>query len=189
MITGILLAAGAATRFGSQKLLARLPDGRRIIEASAMNLLTACAGNVVAVSRQDDELIEVLKSTGCRIVINEHADEGMATSIAAGVTASADATGWLIALGDMPWIRFDTVATLVDALRESSGTKIVVPVFGGQRGHPVGFTGNYRARLESLSGDSGARDILKSDAIFVEEISVDDEGIIEDVDTPADLER
>ena len=189
MITGILLAAGAATRFGSQKLLARLPDGRRMVETSATNVLTACAGNVVAVTRRDDELIEVLESTGCRIVINEHAEQGMGTSIAVGVAASADATGWLIALGDMPWIRVDTVATLVDALRESGGTKIVVPVFSGQRGHPVGFTGNYRARLQSLTGDSGAREILKSNAKFVEEISVDDAGIFADVDTRADLER
>ena len=188
MIIGILLAAGAATRFGSQKLLARLPDGRRMIEASAMTLLTACAGNVVAVSRRDDELIKVLENTGCQIVINEHAEQGMGTSIAAGVAASANATGWLIALGDMPWIRVDTVATIIDALRESSGTKIVVPIFGSQRGHPVGFTGDYRARLQSLTGDSGAREIVKSDANFVEEIDVDDAGIIADVDTRGDLE-
>ena len=189
MITGILLAAGAATRFGSQKLLARLPDGRRMIEASATNLLDACAGNVVAVTRQDDELIKILENIGCRIVINAHAEQGMGTSIAVGVAASANATGWLIALGDMPWIRIDTVATIVEVLRESSGTKIVVPVFGGKRGHPVGFTADYRARLQSLTGDSGAREILKSDANFVEEISVDDAGIVADVDTRGDLER
>ena len=159
-----------------------------MVEASAMNLLTACAGNVVAVSRRDDELSRILENAGCRIVINERAEQGMGTSIAAGVAASADATGWVIALGDMPWIRLDTMATLVDALRERGGAKIVVPVFDGQRGHPVGFTGDYRARLQSLTGDSGAREILKADAISVKEINVDDEGIIADVDTRADLQ-
>ncbi len=163
-----------------------------MVEASATNLLIACAGNVVAVTRRDDDLIKVLESTGCRIVMNEHAEQGMGTSIAVGVAASADATGWLVALGDMPWIRADTVAAIVDALRGSSGssgTKIVVPLFDGQRGHPVGFAAGYLARLRLLTGDNGAREILRSDANFVEEISVDDAGIIADVDTRADLER
>ncbi len=163
-----------------------------MVEASTTNLLIACAGNVVAVTRRDDELIKVLENTDCRIVINAHAEQGMGTSIAVGVAASADATGWLIALGDMPWIRADTVAAIVEALHESSGSggaKIVVPVFGGRRGHPVGFTGDFGLRLQALTGDSGAREILRSDANFVEEIAVDDAGVIADVDTQGDLER
>ena len=160
-----------------------------MVEVSATNLLAACMGNVVAVTRRDTELIKTLESTGCRIVINEHAEQGMGSSIAAGVAASVDATGWLIALGDMPWIRVDTAAAIVDALRESSGAKIVVPVFGGQRGHPVGFTVDYGRRLQALTGDSGARGIIQSDANFVEEVVVDDAGIIADVDTREDLKR
>ena len=62
-----------------------------------------------------------------------------------------------------------------------------VPTMGGKRGHPVGFSALYRARLQALSGDIGAREILKADANFVEEICVDDAGIFVDIDTPADL--
>lgn len=164
--------------------MAHLPDGRRLVEASASNLLAAGVDRVIAVTRSDPELMAVLQNCGCEIVVNEHADQGMGTSIAAGVAISFDARGWLIALGDMPSIRVDTVTAIADALR--SGARIVLPTMDGKRGHPVGFSASYRTRLQSLSGDTGAREIVNSDADFVEEISVDDTGIFFDIDTQAD---
>ena len=138
-------------------------------------------------TRRGPELMQVLEAAGCQVVIHDHADEGMGTSIAAGVAATADARGWVIALGDMPSIRVDTVMTVVDALR--AGARIVVPVVGGKRGHPVGFSVHYLARLLALTGDKGAREILAADASFVEEIGVEDAGIFADIDTMADLKR
>jgi molybdenum cofactor cytidylyltransferase len=187
LIGCVLLAAGSASRFGSQKLLARLPDGRTIVEAAVANLLAARVGNVVAVARRDAELIQVLESCGCEVVINEHADQGMATSIVTGIAATSAATGWVIALGDMPSIRVDTIAAVVAALQ--AGSRIAVPVMDGVRGHPVGFSARYAARLQALKGDSGARELLKADAAFVDEIVVADAGIFADIDTPADLKR
>ena len=135
-------------------------------------------------TRQDPELMDVLVACGCRVVINDHADQGMGTSIAAGVAATP-ATGWVIALGDMPSIRVDTVLTIVEALR--AGARIVVPTMDGKHGHPVGFSALYRARLQSLAGDTGAREILKTDTMFADEICVDDAGIFLDIDTRADM--
>ena len=146
-----------------------------------------CPGNVIAVTRRHPELIQVLKATGCRVVIHDHADQGMGTSIAAGVAATAGASGWVIALGDMPSIRVDTVMAVVDALR--AGARVAVPVVGGKRGHPVGFSAYYLARLLALTGDAGAREILAEDASFIEEIHVDDAGIFADIDTVSDLNR
>ncbi|MEO8385954.1 MAG: nucleotidyltransferase family protein [Betaproteobacteria bacterium] len=187
MIACILLAAGSASRFGSQKLLARLPDGRRMVEVSAANLFASGANNVVAVTRNDAELIQVLENCGCQVVINHRADEGMGTSIAAGVAASSAASGWLIVLGDMPSIRVETIMAVKSAL--DKGSRIVVPAKRGQRGHPVGFSAFYGIRLQALTGDTGAREILKTDATLVEEIGVDDAGIFADIDTPAELKR
>ena len=137
------------------------------------------------VVRRDSDLTDVLQSLGCETVINQHAEQGMATSIAAGVAATAAASGWLIALGDMPSIRVDTIVAVVDALQ--NGARIVVPTMAAKRGHPVGFSSKYYARLQSLTGDIGAREIIIADANFVKEISVDDAGIFADIDTPADL--
>jgi molybdenum cofactor cytidylyltransferase len=187
LIACILLAAGSASRFGSQKLLAPLVDGRRLVEAAAANLIAAGAESVVAVARRDSMLTNVLEACGCRVVINERAEQGMGTSIAAGVAATPDASGWLIVLGDMPSIHVDTIAAIVAAL--CRGARIAIPVMAGRRGHPVGFSADYLARLRSLSGDIGAREIIKADAAFVEEINVQDAGIFADVDTPEDLNR
>lgn len=187
LITYILLAAGSATRFGSQKLLARLPDGRRVVEASAENLFAAGAKNIFAVTRNDPELHRVLEACGCLVVVNDRTDEGMGTSIAAGVAASTAAGGWLIALGDMPSIRAKTIAAVAMAL--DNGSRIVMPVMGGKRGHPVGFSAAYQKQLLALTGDKGAREILKIDAALVEETSVDDDGIFADIDVPDDLKR
>jgi molybdenum cofactor cytidylyltransferase len=57
----------------------------------------------------------------------------------------------------------------------------------GKRGHPVGFSALYRARLQSLTGDTGAREIVNAEANSVEEIRVDDGGIFFDIDTQADM--
>ena len=185
MIAGILLAAGVGSRFGSQKLLARLSDGRRIIDASVANLAGVCGGNIVVVTRRDPDLMHVLQTLGCKIVINENAEQGMGTSIAVGVAAKPAASGWLIALGDMPSIRVDTMVAVINAMR--GGAPIVVPTMAGKHGHPVGFSAKYFARLQSLTCDIGAREIIKADANLVEEIYVDDAGIFADIDTPADL--
>ena len=71
------------------------------------------------------------------IVECAEAYRGMGHSLAAGVAAELDADGWVIALGDMPHIRPDTIRAVAQALER--GAELVVPVFAGQRGHPVGF--------------------------------------------------
>lgn len=151
-----------------------------------MNLIHASAGNVIAVTRRDPALMQVLEACGCQIVINEQPERGIGTSIAKGIAALPDAAGWLIALGDMPSIRVDTVAAVAAALQ--AGAHIVVPVFGGKRGHPVGFTAAYRSRLLSLVGDIGAREILRADESAIHEVHVDDAGILADIDIPSDLD-
>lgn len=184
-MTAILLAAGSARRFGSQKLLARLPDGRYVVEAAAGNLL-AGAGRVIAVTGRDDRLMQVLEDCGCQVVVNAHAEEGMGTSIAAGVRASADAAGWLIALGDMPCIRPGTIASVLDALNDDTG--IVIPTYAGQRGHPVAFAGEFGRELRALQGDGGARSVVAAHPHRLRLLPVDDAGILADIDTSEDLE-
>ena len=187
IITGILLAAGYASRFGSQKLLARLADGRRLVEASMSPLSAACSGNVIVVTRRDPDLIRLLETCDCRIVINDQAAQGIGTSIAVAVASASDASGWVIALGDMPFVRRETVIEIVAALR--GGAYIALPTMDGKRGHPVGFSARYRYRLQALTGDTGAREIINADANFVEAVSVADPGIFLDIDTRADINR
>lgn len=184
MITGILLAAGKGTRFGSQKLLVRLKDGRYVIEASAANLLAA-VGRVIAVTGRDERLMRVLDDCGCQVIVNERADEGMSASIGAGVTASLNADGWIIALGDMPYIEAATIAKIKLALEE--GAAIAAPTHQGKRGNPAGFARQYGASLCALSGDMGAKKMIDANLASTRLVEVVDAGIFADIDVVGDL--
>ena len=171
-------------------MLARLPDGRYVVEASAANLLAA-TGRVIAVTGRDERLMRVLDDCGCQVVVNDRALEGMGTSIAAGVRATQidNPDGWLVALGDMPYLHVATIIALRDQLIAAGG--IVIPEYRQQRGHPVGFGREYGASLIALQGDSGARSVisaaLATDPQAVQLLAVDDAGVLADIDTPADL--
>jgi len=110
----------------------------------------------------------------------------MGVSLAAGVRATPiDAAGWVVALGDMPWIAPDTVRRVARAIRD--GAPVAAPRYRGSRGHPVGFAAGLRADLLRLQGDRGARDILGRESARLVQIDCDDPGVLKDVDTPADL--
>lgn len=191
-IVGVLLAAGRGVRFGGAKLLAPLPRtshgvaaGTALGAASARHLVAAL-GDVVVVVRPGDSMLEhALAPSGARVVVCERADEGMGVSLACGVAAARDADGWIVALGDMPWIAPATILAVADALRE--GASIAAPVYRGQRGHPVGFAATHGPALVALRGDEGARAILREHGEEVRSIVVDDAGVLGDVDRREDL--
>ena len=191
-IAGILLAGGKGARFGGAKLLAPLPSashgvtaGTAIGAASALHMMAAL-NDVVAVVRPNDSMLNhALAPTGARIVTCERADEGMGASLACGVTATSDADGWIVALGDMPWIAPETIAAVADALRE--GAEVAAPAHRGERGHPVGFSRPYGSLLAALTGDEGARTIVAARQWALRIVDVADPGVLRDVDQPADL--
>jgi len=110
------------------------------------------------------------------------ADEGQATSIAAGIASAASADGWLIALADMPAIPPGVARMVADALR--TGAMTAAPTYNGQRGHPVGFAAALRDELLALVGDTGARSILARHPPLP--IAINDGGVLYDVDAPRD---
>jgi molybdenum cofactor cytidylyltransferase len=194
-IVGILLAAGIGQRFDPSgrrlKLLEPAPAGRHagvpLALASARNLLQAVGAVYAVVRRAEDasqqRLHALLSDAGCRLVICERAAEGMGSSLACGVQASADAAGWVIALADMPAVEPGSIRAVVQALRDGYDT--AAAFFGERRGHPVGFANSLYAELAALSGDDGARALLAAQTPH--RVSVADRGVLLDLDTPAGL--
>jgi molybdenum cofactor cytidylyltransferase len=187
--TGILLAAGLGTRFDpsgvQNKLLAPLPGGVPVAVQSARRLL-AVAAEVVAVVRPGAEtLAGVLDEAGCKVIVSANAGRGMGATLAAAVRATPDAGGWIVALGDMPWIEPATIEAVARAL--DAGAELVAPYYRGTRGHPVGFGSVHRDALASLDGDAGARGILARMTPLI--VEVDDPNVLRDVDLPSDLPR
>lgn len=187
MIRAILLCGGVAKRFGTAKLLAAMPQDATPIGVRAARSLIEGAGNALAVLRAgDDALARALRDAGCEVVESADCARGMGASIAAGVKASRDAEGWLIALADMPRILPATHRAVVDALKR--GAKLAAAVDAtGRRGHPVGFSSEYFADLAALDGDQGARSVIERHRAWLEVVRVDDPGIFFDIDTPGDL--
>jgi molybdenum cofactor cytidylyltransferase len=184
-ICGILLAAGAARRFGSDKLLHPLAGGVPVAVAALANLRAAIP-HVIAVVRPGVPALEnLLSGAGATVILCANADAGMGASLATAVSASGEVAGWVIALADMPYIRPETIQKIAASL--AAGAAIAAPAYRGERGHPVGLSARFRSQLEALRGDEGARALLKQNPSLIELIDVDDPGVCRDIDTPADL--
>jgi len=186
-IRAILLCGGAGTRFGGDKLLALLRDGTPIAAHAARNLLQGAGNALAVIPIGAAELRSVLEPLGCAIVESQRTAQGMGESLAAAITATERADGWIVALGDMPLIRADTIAAVRAALE--AGALLAAPVSerSGERGHPVGFSAALRDELVALRGDRGARSVLERHRDLLHAVATDDEGIFTDLDTREQL--
>ena len=181
-IVGLLLAAGSASRFGSDKLRHPLPHGVPIA-VQALRHLASEVGEVVAVVKPGDD--GLFQSEACKLVVCERADEGMGASLACAARAAGPCDGYLVALADMPYIRRSSIAAVRQALE--GGAALVAPYFRARRGHPVGIAGRFYEPLIALGGDEGAKRILTEYERELVKIPTGDPGVIRDIDTPADL--
>ena len=190
MFAILLLAAGHGRRYqeaGGQgcKLLADVSASLTVIRRSCETLLAPGWPIHVVTGPFDRELRQALQGFDVNFVTNVDGGNGLGSSIARGVAASPDADGWLVALGDMPFIRSGTILRIAEALK--AGAPIVFPVHHGKRGHPVGFSRRFRQDLLELEGDTGARKLLGSHASDCVAVEVDDDGVLRDIDLPSDL--
>lgn len=183
-IVGLLLAAGSGSRFGSDKLRHALPHGVPIA-VQALRHLKAEVPNLVVVVRPGGEGL----FQGEKVVVCANADEGMGTSLACAAKAAAQlypgADGYLVALGDMPFVRRTTIAAVRDAL--AAGAPLAAPYFRSRRGHPVGLSKRFYKDLSALRGDVGAKQLIREHERTLVKIPVGDPGVIRDIDTPGDL--
>ena len=185
MNVGILiLAAGRSTRFGTDKRLATLPGGRRVLDTTLSKVRASGLKFTVCLGVNDKHIADQLLQENVHCIQCHRADEGMGGTLA---EASGHILGWdavIVALGDMPWTASDTYRKVAARL---SPEVICVPSREGRRGHPVGFGSNFYSQLQSLGGDTGARHLLQRFSKHVVELPLDDSAIHRDIDTPADL--
>ena len=186
----IVLAAGQGSRFRQEagaerdKLVADC-TGRNgavhsMIEQVLINLPTSLEKRVLVTTVDRPQVIRMAKAYGCEIVLIE--STGMGDSIAAGVAACPQLSGWLIVLGDMPFILPSSIERVVASMADDC---ISVPVHEGEFGHPVGFGRSFGPGLMALTGDRGAKPLFAQARVV--EVAVDDPGVLWDVDVPASL--
>ena len=177
----LILAAGSARRFGSDKRLFPI-DGVAML-ARTVDVYRAVFDDVAVVIRPaESQVAALVQAAGARVVEAADAASGQSRSLAAGVAAFDQAHGLVVGLGDMPFVAPATLRAIVDEMA-AFPEHIVRPRHAGRPGNPVGFPASAFAALGRIEGDTGAREVIAAsdDVRFVE---VDDPGILTDVDQP-----
>ena len=182
-IAVILLAAGLSTRFGEQKMSHRLGDGQTIFEASIKQYQKVFK-NVTVVISSDSGLQKIATQLDINIVEVNDPTKGMSQSIIAGIQSQPDSSAWLIALGDMPYVKIETLIQLAEKATEIN---IAVPVYDSRRGNPAILGCGFKTGLLSLQGDVGAKELINRNELIVRKVHVDDMGVLHDIDRPEDI--
>ncbi len=188
-ISAILLAAGESKRMGKEKL--SLPWGKRtILERCLQTLLASRVKEViVVVNERTERILRHWSGKRVKVVTNPGYRRGMSSSIRWGIKhLSPECEGILIALGDQPLLRAQTINALVKAfVRDKS--KIIIPSFKGEKGHPVIFPKNYERDLLGLRGDQGGKSIIKKHPKEICFVPVRSKGVLKDIDTWSEYKK
>jgi molybdenum cofactor cytidylyltransferase len=187
LIDAVVLAAGQSKRMGKPKQT--LPIGGkamlgRVIEAFRGSKVD---GIIVVLGAQGSQVRRDVEFQDEVIVVNRRYKEGMSGSLRLGLGAVSDlADAVIIALGDQPFLRSETIDAMVDEY-VATRAPVVVPVYHGQRGNPVLFDRSLFAQVARIEGDRGAKSVVRGNEARVREVPVEDEGVLFDIDTPADF--
>jgi CTP:molybdopterin cytidylyltransferase MocA len=171
---------------------AMLPAGgnRTFVRAILECLRDGGMHDAVVVTRSGDAAIvaEVNAAGFGRAVVNARAAEGQLTSLIAGLDAidAPNVPAALVTLVDVPLVRAETIRTLCARARHSTA-HVVRAVYRGRHGHPVVFKRELFDALRRADPAVGAKEVVR--AATIEDVEVDDPGVVEDVDTPADYAR
>jgi molybdenum cofactor cytidylyltransferase len=184
VIGGIVLAAGAGTRFGGSKQLALL-DGRPLLEHVLRAVTASPVGRVLVVlGAGAEEVVARVDFHGAEALVCERWEEGQAASLACALAELTDCEAVVVAVGDQPRLSPDAIRRVIAA--RVDGVAAVRATYRGEPGHPVLLEHALFERLRNVTGDHGARNLLLS--VTTREVPCDDLGGGEDVDTPAQLD-
>lgn len=186
----VVLAAGRGSRFkGPTHKLTQPLGASSLLATTLRHVLASGLPMVVVATAAMSEVAGRSVATRDIVVVPEVGETrahplGIGYSIACGVGARPDASGWLILPGDMPMVQPETLQAIAHALGQHT---IAYAQYRGRRGHPVGFGAELFSELATLSGDEGARRLLAR--YPAQGVEVDDPGVLVDIDTVADLDK
>jgi molybdenum cofactor cytidylyltransferase len=185
-IGGVLLAAGASTRFGEPKMLLDW-RGKPLIRHVAEAALQAGLKLVVVLGAAPQPVRNALTGLDVRFVENPDWQAGQSTSLRRGLSELAENTGAaLFLLADQPLVTPEAIRALIENHNQTLAA-IIAPRVAGRRANPVLFDRVTFPALASLEGDTGGRAIF--DRFAVDYVDRPETGLLLDVDTPEDYQR
>ena len=178
----VVLAAGNARRFGSNKLKAEV-DGESLIRRA---LEAVPSGLVTVVVSQYPEILALAGEYGFEAVLNDQPGLGLSRSVRLGLEQLLDCDGVLFLVADQPWLKRDSAEALAALWAQNPG-KIAAMAHDGVRGNPCLFPARFYPELLELTGDRGGSAVIRrhEDALILLETDALE---LADVDTPAALE-
>ena len=184
---GIVTAAGSAERFGGRKLLTPI-DGEPLLDRTIGSLLDGGVDEIIVVvpkgSIELERDVNSFLDARVRPIENPDPSRGMFSSIQEAA-AEADGDAMVVMPGDMPFVRPETVTTLLAAYARKAA--IVSPRFNGKRGHPVVLPASLRDEIRAADPHVTLHEIIKKHQNERMDVDVEDRGVVRDVDRPEDL--
>lgn len=181
----VVLAAGGASRFGGNKLLATV-EGQALIRR-ALSAVPAEKFSAVAVVTQYPEILDLAREFSFTPVRNDAPEAGVSRSIALGLAALGDCPGALFLVADQPLLRRESVESLV-ALWQRQPDGVAALGHGGVRGNPCLFPAWLFPELLALRGDRGGSAVIRRHEDVLTLLEADPREL-QDADTPEALER
>ena len=187
-VIGVVLAAGLSSRMGAANKLTKKWQGkplvRHVVDAAIASELE---GTMVMMGHEAEKVAELLPPS-VTMVSNPDYESGMASSLrrAAEAALESEAEGLLVLLGDMPLVSAADINRLIDAFK-SSPKRIVQGAHGAEAGHPVLFPRHLWAEFAQLTGDMGAKPLLRRHADRVHLVDIGT-AALRDFDTAAAFE-
>jgi molybdenum cofactor cytidylyltransferase len=185
---GLILAAGQSSRMGDRHKLLEDLNGRPVIRHVVEHASASHLDRILLVSGY--RAAEVCVAAGTvESLYNPDYENGLSSSLKIGLAAiKEDCAGAFILLGDMPFVPADTIDRMIEAINTAPACVALVPVVEGEWAHPVVIKSELFAEIMSLSGDKGARAILKAHQDRVLLWPVNDRSLLIDLDTPDALQ-
>ena len=187
MISAILLTAGQSKRMDGENKLTKEIQGIPLIKLSVKNILASSIDELIIVLGYQKEIIEKLidKNEKIKFVFNKDFESGMASSIKTGLDNLSEKTeAFFICLGDMPMVNHDIYNQLI---KSKDNREIIVPNHKGQQGNPVLFAKTMKEKINTITGDMGAKKILELNKAKILNLEVNDQSIIKNFNTLDDF--
>lgn len=185
-LEGIVLAAGFSSRAGEFKPLMDF-HGEPAILVVVRKLREVCKDVIVVTGHRSSDIVgvvDLLQDPFVKCVVNREYECGMFSSIQTGVRALSDGSDFFLQMVDQPHVPQSVYRTLTEAMTRKYD--VFIPVYHGQRGHPLLCRSGLRAVISSASPDSTLRDALRTLKDRTTEVAVDTDAVLHTINTPAD---
>ena len=183
MISAIILAAGLSKRMelGNKLLLEKKETP--IIKITLDNIKAAKVKEIIIVLGKNSKSFKnVIEDKSVKLYFNSNYKNGISSSIKKGIEkVDNSCEGALICLADMPSIKTSTYNKIIDAFYKYKKQNII-PYFNKKKGNPVLFSKSYFKYITNITGDVGARNLIRKNKKDFKKLTVADEGILEDID-------